>query len=501
MNINLDKFDHEEREIYNGFSNIKVDTERLMMRIKEQMPTEDQSSKRRLEKKMRIKKMIPLVAAMVTILTLSTTAFAALVGFDWFVERIDPPFAEVVEPVMMYSEDQGIRMTVLGAQTFDNMAIVYLSLQDVSGEDRLTESVNVSGGLNIQMNEDTIVEDGDIRVRFGSAGAQLIYFDEATGTAYFEARFVSHETIPAPLVFDTTHITFSWSIFEYEPIPISLAELAAPETITISRSEVSSSHRFDVDAGMQVQLLHPGRFASIPYYPDNTWISNVGIVDGQLRVQTLQDMSSIFGGSGVALALICPDGETIHPAETLWAWADDDYNPISIDVAFSEDNMMTRHSLSEHIFDVNINHLADYTLIFWGDVSEGVYGSWQIAVNTGDTANQIITVTDEVLVIGHNIEFLTLNPLGMQARGSWTEQADTWRGGSGEHGEIVAYVETADGNIRLISGARGYSSTFADRYSNEILGGTFDLHWGAEFPLDVNAVTAIIIEGVRIPIR
>ncbi|MCL2437240.1 MAG: hypothetical protein FWD00_04290, partial [Clostridiales bacterium] len=145
MNINLDKFDHEEREIYNGFSNIKVDTERLMMRIKEQMPTEDQSSKRRLEKKMHIKKMIPLVAAMVTILTLSTTAFAALVGFDWFVERIDPPFAEVVEPVMMYSEDQGIRMTVLGAQTFDNMAIVYLSLQDVSGEDRLTESVNVSG--------------------------------------------------------------------------------------------------------------------------------------------------------------------------------------------------------------------------------------------------------------------------------------------------------------------------------------------------------------------
>jgi len=302
-----------------------------------------------------------------------------------------------------------------------------------------------------------------------------------------------------------TDITFSRENFENEPIPVSLADLAVPATIPIMLGEhASSSIRFEANTNpIPFEMLLPGRFTQIPGYPEDsgTWISNMGIVDGQFRIQTIQDMTSKFGGSGALFGLAHPDGEVIFPAETLWGRAWQDYIPVASSLVITGDERMAPYSVSEYIFDVDIDKLADYELVFFGSVATGAEGLWELSVNTGDTSNQIITITDEIMIMGHAAQFITLNPIGMQVRGSFDAETNTWIRGGGEHGEFVAYVETPEGNIRLIGGSRGYVNAFADRNSSGLAGGYFDWNWQAESPLDISAVTAIIIEGVRIPVK
>ena len=296
---------------------------------------------------------------------------------------------------------------------------------------------------------------------------------------------------------------------ENEPIPVSLADLAVPETIPVMLGDhMSSSIRREVhNDPIPFEILLPGMFAQFPGYPegDGNWISNMGIVDGQLRVQTIQDMSSRFGGIGVALSLVRSDGEIIHPSETLWGRAWEDHMPLPFMEASREINVsgefrMAPYSISEYIFDVDLDNLDDYQLMFFGSVVMGVEGRWEVSVNTSDTANQIITIMDDILIMGHTVEFITLNPIGMQVRGRFDNDTNIWGGGSGEYGEFVAYVETSDGNILLKSSGRGYINALSDRYDSEPLGGYFDWSWQTESPLDISTVTAIIIEGVRIPV-
>jgi len=502
----MNKLDSEEQAIHAAFSKIKVDTSRIAQGVRS---TLHESNKQENNKNhvFRKRRFAPLIAAVVAVVALSTSALAySLGGFDWFIERVNPAFAEVVEPVMIYTEDQGIKLTVLGAQTFDNTAIMYLSVEDMTGQNRLTQSTNLMAWIRIdERTSDN--EEGDEMpgFGFGYGGAELIYFDEVTGIAYFEARYVSDTTIPNPLTFSINDITFSWEFIDNKPLPVSLADLPAPATIQVMLGDhASSSIRYDTyNNPIPIEMLLPGKFAQIPGYPDDsgTWISNMGIVDGQLRIQTIQDMTSRFGGTGVAFSLIDIDGEVIFPAETLWGRAWEDYLPVSSLIAIEEDRRMAPYSITEYIFDVDIDMLAEYELVFVGGISTGVEGNWTISVSTGDTANQIITIRDEIIVMGHNAEFITLNPLGLQVRGSFDRETNTWVRGSGEHGEFVAYVETSEGNIRLIGGSRGYSNTFVDRNSPEPMGGHFDWNWQAESPLDISSVTAIIIEGMRIEIE
>ena len=144
----------------------------------------------------RFKRLATVAAAVVLLVTISTTALATMGGFDWFIQRFNPDFASVVEPVMVYAEDEGIRITVIGAQNFDNMAIVYLSVQEMTDESRLTRNMDWWPGLII------FVDAG------GSGDQNLLYFDEVTRTAYLEVRINSDEILSDPLTLRVDRINF-----------------------------------------------------------------------------------------------------------------------------------------------------------------------------------------------------------------------------------------------------------------------------------------------------
>ena len=494
MNLDMNKFDKDEQAIHDAFSRINVNPENVASQVKAHIREE------RPQNVYRVRRTASLAAAVLVVMVLSTTVFAlAFGGFDWFMERFDPPFAEVVEPVMIYSEDQGIRMTVIGAQTFDNMAVVYVSLQDVSGENRLTEDTTFWAGFS----RAPVDETEEFSVGWMSSGSTLLYFNEVTNSAYFELQLSSDSIIPDRLELSVDSLT-TWRVsFVEEPVGISLADLPLAEVITIPGDYVTVSafeHNYTPYTPETRTLLAPGHFATIPDYPDYHWISNMGIIDGQLRIQSLGTLrGEFFGATSVSLGLVCPQGEMVNPTEVLWGWADENYKPVHLDaipiLEIGEEFTMPPYNLTEYIFDVDLNSLANYMLVFWGSLSEGIEGNWQITAYTEDTGSHLVTLTPDVLVDGLNIEFMTLSPLGLSARGS-TDNVNL------ERVVVEAYLETAYGLIPLGEARGGFTSIFdGDGDDAVLIGFTFGLDWSAESAIDVDAVTAVILEGYRIPIR
>ena len=143
----MSTFDRDEQDINDALSQITVDAGKLAGQVKRRLNEEIPRTA-----PCQVRWSMSAVAALALSVMLGVTAAAAtLGGFDWFIEKFNPSFGEIVEPVEAYCEDQGIRMEVIGAQKYDNMAVIYLSLQDVSGQNRLTEQTDFQDGFSMKM--------------------------------------------------------------------------------------------------------------------------------------------------------------------------------------------------------------------------------------------------------------------------------------------------------------------------------------------------------------
>ena len=134
----------------------------------------------------KIKRLIPIVAALLMIFAISITTLAALGGFEFFIRHTDPPFAEIIEPIMNCVEDQGIRITLLGAKRFENTAIIYLSVQDISGENRLTVSTCVAGSPGMPRENRMQIYMGNNALLNYGMNSDHYYFDEISNTKYIQ---------------------------------------------------------------------------------------------------------------------------------------------------------------------------------------------------------------------------------------------------------------------------------------------------------------------------
>jgi len=227
---------------------------------------------------LRTKRVFPLIAAIVVILIASATAFAAFGGIDWFIERFNPPFAEVLDSVMAYSEEQGVRMTVIGAQRFDNMAIVYLSVQDVSGENRLTENLQFPNGFLVSADE----TDDEYLVMF-----QQLHFDNSTNTAYMKLQIIADVVIADPLVINIGGVRFdrtgstegvegNWQVAAYT------VGGAANQVAAITNDIWIGNYLFEFITVTSIGMQTTGSFTA-----ESNWISMTAYVetsDGLIRL-------------------------------------------------------------------------------------------------------------------------------------------------------------------------------------------------------------------------
>ena len=466
-------FDRDEQKIHDALFRITVDASGLAGQVRNRLNEEIPRSAPR-----RVRRPWVAAAAIAAVLVVSAAAVAAG-SFDWLIAKINPPFGEIVEPVEVSCEDQGIRMEVIGAQKYDNRAIVYLSLQDISGQNRLTEQTEFRDGFSVTVNPpETTGKTGEVGAGGYSLGQNLLYFDKETNTLYYEFNIASDTPLADPLELGSFLIYFDERAYENEPVAVSLSDLAETEVTPLREDQIWGGTNVPDDRSGLTEALVPGRYAALPSGEDDQWLSNIGIVDGKLHVQTGKVFGKEFGSSDATLSLMASDGELIAPDYELMLLGDGDQRLLGED-GFDD----AVYKYEESVFSVNTDELKGYTLCYSGLVHSGVEGHWKVAANLSDTSRQMRIWTSDIEVDGYRFEYLTLSPLGLEVRGSY--EGDKWAS------EMSLALETGDGLIPLEGGG---GSQNADEH-------TFNSSWNTETPLNVTTVTAVIVNGTRIPVE
>src|SRR5690606_25401242 len=99
--LTMGKFNRDEKHIHEMFSQITVDSSKLADQVKSRLyeGSADMPARRR---KRWTRSTIAAIAISFALVTSATAA--SLGNFDWFIERFNPDFGKIVEPVGVYSE-------------------------------------------------------------------------------------------------------------------------------------------------------------------------------------------------------------------------------------------------------------------------------------------------------------------------------------------------------------------------------------------------------------
>jgi len=476
----MEKFNRDEKHIHEMFSQITVDSSKLADQVKSRLYEGSADLPARHRKRWTRS----TIAAIAISFALVTSATAASLGsFDWFIERFNPDFGKIVEPVGVYSEDEGIRMEVIGAQKYDNKAIIYLSLQDRTGQNRLTEQTDFRDGFNVKMHSPTKegTESGDPFISASMSWKQkMLNFNKDTNTVYYEFNITADPDTPLTdqLELGSFLIYFNEKAYIDEPISVSLTGIEDVETIPIEEAQILGGSNLPSDLGSLTEVLMPGDYASMPHGEKDQWISNIGIIDGKLHVQIGRIFNKEFGPSDAMLSLKSQDGKLISNGYSLVFFSDKKNNLLDNDYADA------KYKYEEFVFPVSGDNVSEYTLYYTGSVYSGVEGNWNVAANSSDTTANLRTWKNDISVEGHLFEYITLSPLGLQVIG-------TYKGENCMASDMRLEIETVDGIIPLEGGGGSQNS---DKH-------TFNSSWDTKAPLDITKVKAIIINGTRIPAK
>lgn len=401
------------------------------------------------------RRFLPVKIALVSILilTLSITTYAAAIGgFEELLKRISPPFAQVVEPVFIMTEDNGIRLEVLAAQRYNNEAILYVTLQDMTEAGRIDTTTQL---------------DMDFGVKNSSYGATALDYNPETGKATFEVRIRSEN-------------------FE-KNLKLHFNEIST----VIKRTDMSSAAAIDIEEHLQetgnpelkksgghsAEYLESSQLAKVPGV-DNVYLSAVGISDGWFCIQLTVPQN---GGYDIWPWLIDADGKTLE-------------------------NHMTKYSekdggIQEFYFDVDTNRLSEYKIFFEGTQSQIIKGDWSVEVDISNP-DQIISGSGwyenekypsedglaETEMASGEIT-ITLNPLGLTVTG----YGDLWMAAMQD-----VELKTTEGIIKLSfsHGNLVYTEEQLDLDEPPPLEAVaFESYFPAETPIDLNTVTEVRIDG------
>lgn len=427
-----------------------------------------------------------MVAGIAISLLLAVSVTAGVLGkFDYFIEKFNPDFGNIVEPVEVYSEDQGIRMEVIGAQKYENRAIVYLSLQDMTGQNRLTEKTEFRDGFSVTM-KSKITEGttgGDEVIAGMSWQQKMLHFNEDTNTIYYEFNITADSNSPLsdPLELGSFIIYFDQKNYDDEPINLPLTEIEGTDTMPINEVQIWGGNNLPDNLYSITEVMRPGNYGRMPHGEKNQWVSNIGIIDEKLHVQIGKVFNKEFGPNDPNLSLKDEEGNII-PFDYSLVFFNDEKDHL-LDHG-KNDYSDAVNKYKEFIFPIATEELSKYTLCYTGRVYSGVEGNWKVAANLSNSNQDIRTWTNDISVEGNLFEYITVSPLGLETIG-------TYKGDDCRASEMVVEIETVDGMISLEYGGGSKNS---DK-------NTFFSSWDTTKPFDVAKVTAIIVNDIRIPIK
>lgn len=228
-------------------------------------------------KRISLKRAVALVAAIILCITVSVPVLAATVDPIYLmVYRVSPSLAQMLKPVQLSCEDNGIKMEVLSAAVYENEAAIYISLQDLTDQNRIDDTTDLFDSYHINRAFDS------------SASCSRVSFDEETGIATFLiniSQWNDQEIGGDKITFYFTEFLSNKSKFEGELTELDLNSVAeANETQKPESFRGGGGKEFDYESRFDLKYLVPvdgGILSPV----DGVTVTNIGFVEGKLHVQ------------------------------------------------------------------------------------------------------------------------------------------------------------------------------------------------------------------------
>lgn len=382
----------------NSDRNIKniIDTRLSALTVNENLEHKIQNNL--IHKKRIVRKPLAVAAAICICVMLSVPVMATKVpAFNKLLNVVGVQGIQLLQPLELVSEDNGIKMEVLAAMNDDETAIVYLTLQDLTG-DRIDQTVDLYNysinGANafthelVDYNEDT--KTATIRMianggqRFNGKKVTVRVDSFLSGKQYFNE--VDTRVILADVVNEM------------------------PETIPLDMNNIpgGGGKRFDeIKAQGTVDILKLDEEKEIITLPqiDFAHISNIGYIDGKLHVQTKWKKNVDEHGS-----LYLQDAHSGR------------IDPSSISFGIDEQgNTNYGNEYIEYIFDIGPAEASSYSLFgFFVKNNNYTEGKWATTFKI-EAVNNIKKIVRNVTVGNVKIDEMIIQPIGINLTGTKNE--------------------------------------------------------------------------------
>lgn len=396
---------------------------------------------------------IPLVVSI--FLMFSTVVGAAYIpSFNNLLAIVSPKIALMLQPIDSDSVSKGIKMEVVAAMNDNETAVIYVTLQDLTGN-RVDETLDLYdyflSGFHI----------------FNS---QIVNFDKTTNTATLRIQVGGGKNIDNQKVnFKINSFLSDKQIFE-DKININLSEISnsPSQTVTLDMNNIPGGSGIlyrELKKQETVQVLKPNEtnieLSQIGFMN----ISNIGKIDNRLHIQA-HWIGNYIDTHGY-FYFINDLGHEIHPSTINFGMD-------------TKGNTVYGHDYTEYIFDLDSVNLDKQELLGYF-VSNGEYttGNW-------DTTFKIQSVNEEINSEFHkefgtwDSDSVSISPLGVTIYGNGNLNNST-------HANIDVGIKMKDGSIQTLNSVTSFSE------NEEVT-----VKFLSPLPLELSKVNAININGSEI---
>ncbi|MEA5014241.1 MAG: DUF4179 domain-containing protein [Candidatus Limiplasma sp.] len=426
--------------------------------------------------KARRRSMAAIVVCGTLLIALSGLA-ATNPSFQRLLMSVGDKIAEALQPIELVSESNGIRMEVLAAMSDGQNAVAYFTLRDLTGE-RLLEGIIDPYDCMISGTRIT--------------NTRTAPYDEDTGTAMLSILGYGGEKLEGQKVtFRLRSFLVGRTNFEDVDIGIALDTVQGEKRSVWLAQENSAGGGGDFEwfyANKGMKILPPNEMHIPIPGVDFAYISNIGLIDGRLHVQTCfpkkkSMLDKQAGGNmddhgGVWL-------EGIDSLSTARVFSD-----ISVSFAVNDqgelcnpgyridDPDQDKVQYIEEVFPSNLD-LAQYALR--GDYTTNkdyITGDWSVAFRL-QAVKAYKQAACDIDVGAARIHTVMVSPMG------WTVLGEKGTVDSSVQAELL--VKRTDGSEERIE--------VRDAISD---GTTFEYHNFVEEPLDISLIQAVSVNGEEV---
>jgi hypothetical protein len=442
-------YDSDEKIIKNVFDTVQTPQYDIIMEVEKKI--------KKQKSPMGFKRVISAAFAVCLCFMVSVGVMAKTIpSFNNLLSVVAPEIAVMLQAVELTSEDNGIRMEVVGAMNDDEMAVIYLTMQDLT-DNRIDKTFDIYDysltGLH-------------------TFNCQMINYDKTTKTATLRMEANGGEKLNGKKVsLRIDSFLSNKRTFDAVKTGINLSEVPTvntSQTVSLDMNNIPGGggdlfEEFQAQGIIKV-LKTDQMNLTLPKI-DFMHISNIGYINGRRHIQTK------WLGDGV------DDHGYLYFADMSGNKLD--INPSNIYFGVDESgNTKYGSDYVEYIFDVNNINLNQVKLM-GHFVSNGNYitGNW-------NTTFKIQFVGEEKQT-DCNIKFgtwfansISVSSMGVTLIGS---------GEGNDSQKITVRVNMIDGSIQTFESARSYSDN-----------GEVKLKFPSSLPLDVSKLKSVTVDGVNI---